>query len=108
MGVFRHLSRWQEPTGYDVLRSYTSKEIKYNMSCPMGYEKNNPLAGGGESAEPKISPAGAACPVSEQSRKALWEKHQDTSYDPSNMMPPPNQIPAPGQKRPLSTHRIVS
>ena len=39
---------------------------------------------------------------------AAWSTSQMRNVDPSNMMPPPNQLPAPGQNIDLSTEREVS
>ena len=42
------------------------------------------------------------------SMSAAWSTSQMKGVDPSNMMPPPNQLPAPGQDINLSTEREVS
>jgi len=50
---------------------------------------------------------GAECPMTDQSRLA-WQSQQTETVVRENMMPPPNQIPAPGQTMALSTQRVVS
>jgi cytochrome c heme-lyase len=48
------------------------------------------------------------CPISAEDRKKWLEQHSKENIDPANMMPPPNQLPSPGQPFPLDTSREVS
>lgn len=65
-----------------ALASASSSQVP--SECPMHQEKN-------------ATAADSACPIKNES-----------DINPSNMMPPPNQMPSPGQPFPLSTNRIQS
>jgi cytochrome c heme-lyase len=69
------------------------------------------------------SSSGGGCPVQHDKRewisecpasahlkkeKELIADPQTADLDPKNMMPPPNQMPSPGQPFPLPTNRVVS
>jgi len=68
--------------------SCPKNEPNKEAGCPLGYERG-PQKG--------ILAASAA-----------WSTAQMKQIDPNNMMPPPNQLPAPGQKIGLSTDREIS
>ena len=84
--------------------SSSSPENKPNNgtnSCPMGFK----------TPKEQVN----SCPIREGtvpkdalSKSAAWSTSQMRGVDPTNMMPPPNQLPAPGQNIPLSTDREVS
>ena len=79
--------------------SATSKDS--GSQCPVigksdANIKECPVKGGGQP------------PKNVLAMSAAWSTSQMKNVDPSNMMPPPNQLPAPGQNIDLSTDREVS
>jgi len=71
-------------------------------------------AAGGPAGACPVKPSAATkqdgageCPMTAESRQ-VWQSQQLQGVAQDNMMPPPNQTPAPGQKFLLSTHRMES
>merc|ERR1711934_591068 len=44
----------------------------------------------------------------QQKNEKEWSEQQQQTMSSANLMPPPNQLPAPGQRIPLSRHRVES
>ncbi|XP_007426785.1 cytochrome c-type heme lyase [Python bivittatus] len=94
-----------------TLQTTVSEQSQTETSqCPM-HQKNIeacPMKSGDSSSEKQNAPVPAhqerayeyvQCPVTSQTQEEI---------DPRNMMPPPNQLPSPGQPFPLSTVREES
>ncbi|CAG5133635.1 unnamed protein product [Candidula unifasciata] len=73
--------------------------------CPMSQGRLPKSNQGNQSGEPQPTPFVSECPMS-KGEAAKMSSPDEINKD--NMMPPPNQRPAPDQPFPLSTHRIES
>ncbi|CAG7838300.1 unnamed protein product [Allacma fusca] len=98
--------------------SVTAQTLVSSIDGPQIQRKECESAGSCKRPEAAMK-SGGGCPVNHGQAQSTWRSEcpakthliddpQTADLDPSNMMPPANQLPAPDQPFPLSTERVTS
>ncbi|XP_033737831.1 cytochrome c-type heme lyase-like [Pecten maximus] len=87
-------------------KSAGDKDMNSNNIAPKSYPSECPMHQGDSNPQQTTQNYPSECPMHQGT--ADGQKNQSDDIDPLNMMPPPNQRPAPDQPFPLEKDRIIS